>query len=310
MAHHEADHNISVKIGAALAALLGAGVFYFFLGQAVPIQPVTDASFNFEKIRIDTARLDRERQKLAVDASRAAQKVADLQNAVRAANLAQFGVSTLSPQQHEAAVQFTADEAAVAFPEGYDRFVSLGDDLYHTCLSALGRLQDELKAGKVTYEQAATAVVPGHEVYAETCGNALKPLTDLGLVDEKGQWVDPTNGPVILEILNRLRFAHIIELRKSPTSLLTPYEREILYTWRASNPKISAVERLKYLDQAEREIRGFPADELRGKLFFQSGDLQKAKEAYERACAAKPNDLQLKQFCGFLEKRASGNAQP
>lgn len=306
MAHSEANHSTSVALGVALAGLIALGVTGYFASQAVPLQPVTDASFAFDRTTIDVARLTAERKAPAIPES-AKPLHTTLQEAVRQANLGQFGVGELSAEQHGVAVKFAADDLAVAVPNGYDAFVSFGDNMFHTCLSAMQRLQEDLAAGKVTLEAATSGVVAGHEVYAESCGNAIKPLQAAGVLDERGLWVDAQNGPQVFDILNRLRFAHILELRKRPTLLLTDYERDVLYRWRASNAAIPAVERLKHIEQAEQEVKGFPADKLRGKIYFEAGDVPKAAKAYEKACRAHASDAQLQAECAYLNRKAAAS---
>jgi hypothetical protein len=229
--------------------------------------------------------------------------VQDLQVAVRAANLAQFGGSKMSNPQHEIAVQFTADEAAVAVPDGYQKFISFGDDLFHECLTAFAGVQAGLADASVTFDAMSTTVQPGYEVYAETCGNALPMLKQVGVVDEKGQWVDAKNGPVMLELLNRLRFANIIGLRKKATLSLGDYEREILYRWRITNPAIPVLDRMRYIDSAEIDVKGFPSNEMRGKLQFQGGDFRNAAASYKIACDKQPTDKQLERYCAFLDHK-------
>ncbi len=304
MAHKEVDHNLSVTIGVFVALVLGAALFYNFVSKAEELVVVTDQSFNFGKLEIQSDKLDRERTSMQAKVSADnAQLVTDLQVAVRAANLAQLGGSKMSNPQHEIAVQFAADEAAVAIPDGYKNFVSLGDDLFHECLTAFAGVQSALASASVTFDALSTSVQPGFEVYAETCGNALPMLKQVGIVDEKGQWIDPDSGPYMLELLNRLRFANIINLRKKPTLSLGDYERDILYRWRVTNPAIPVLDRMKYIDAAEIEVKGFPANEMRGKLYFQAGDFAKAAASYEIACSKHPADMQLKKYCAFLDNK-------
>jgi hypothetical protein len=304
MAHKEVDHNLSVTIGVFIALVAGAALFYNFVSKAEELVVVTDQSFAFGKLEIQSDKLDRERKSMqATISADNAQLVNDLQVAVRAANLAQLGGSKMSNPQHEVAVQFAADEAAVAVPDGYKNFVSLGDDLYHECLTAFAGVQSALESSAVTFDAASASVQPGFEVYAETCGNALPMLKQVGIVDEKGRWIDADSGPYMLELLNRLRFANIISLRKKPTLSLGDYEREILYRWRVANPAIPVLDRMRYIDTAETEVKGFPANEMRGNLYFQSGDFAKAAASYEIACAKHPADMQLKKYCAFLDNK-------
>jgi len=155
----------------------------------------------------------------------------------------------------------------------------------------------------VSFETMSTTVPPGFEVYAETCGNALPMLKQVGVIDEKGRWIDADSGPALLELLNRLRFANIINLRKKATLSLGDYEREVLYRWRITNPAIPALDRLSYIDSAEIEVKGFPADEMRGKLHFQAGDFRNAAASYKIACDKRPTDLQLQKYCEFLDHK-------
>jgi len=304
MAHKEVDHNLSVTIGVFAALVLGAALFYNFVSKAEELVVVTDQSFDFGKLEIQSGKLDLERKSMQAKVSaQNAKLVKELQVAVRAANLAQLGGSKMSNPQHEIAVQFAADEAAVAIPDGYKNFVSLGDDLYHECLTAFTGIQSALASSSLTFEDASTSVQPGFEVYAETCGNALPMLKQVGVVDDKGQWIDPDSGPYMLELLNRLRFANIISLRKKPTLSLGDYEREILYRWRVTNPTIPVLDRMRYIDSAETEVKRFPANEMRGNLYFQSGDFAKAAASYEIACTKHPADLQLKKYCDYLNHK-------
>ncbi len=304
MAHNEVDHNLSVKIGVFVASAIGVGLLYAFMSQVTPLVAVTDQSFQFDRLDIDTAKIDRERESMqAVVSAKNAPLVEQLQVAVRAANLAQLGGSKMSNSQHEIAVQFSADEAAVAVPNGYQHFISFGDDLFHECLTAFAGVQAALADSSVTFDAMSTAVQPGYEVYAETCGNALPMLKQVGVVDEKGQWVDAKNGPIMLELLNRLRFANIIGLRKKPTLSLGDYEREVLYLWRVTNPAIPVLERIRYIDSAEIDVKGFPANQMRGKLHFQAGDFVKASASYRIACDKQPSDSQLQRYCAFLDHK-------
>ncbi|MEZ4461278.1 MAG: hypothetical protein R3E66_16475 [bacterium] len=185
--------------------------------------------------------------------------------------------------------------------------MSLGEDLNQTCINAFEGVQRALRDKSLTYDTATTGVPPGFEVYAEACGNALPVLKQLALVDDQGQWIDPSNGPVMLEIFNRLRFAHIMSLRKDPVLMLTPHEREILYGWRVANKALSDPDRLRYITEAERYIPGFSAAEARGRFYFEKGDITRAKAEFDGACAKRPADNQLQAYCRYLEKRAGGN---
>ena len=309
MAHEEGNHSVSVTAGIIASLVFGAAVGWWFISHGAA-QPVDDTSFAFAKVQVDEGKLTRERKAVEATVPESAKSLAlALDQAVRGANLAQFGQAKLPPKQQELAIQFAADDLAVAVNDGYERFVSLGEDLNQTCINAFEGVQRALRDKSLTYEAATTGVQPGFEVYAEACGNALPVLKQLALVDEQGQWTDPSLGPVLLEIFNRLRFAHIMSLRKNPILMLTPHEREILYRWRIANKSIGDPDRLRFINDAEQYIPGFSANEARGRFYFEKGDFTRAKAEFDGACAKRPADNQLQAYCRYLEKR-TGGTQP
>lgn len=303
MAQHEANHSLSILLGLVLAVILAVGAVAWFAAQVEPLHAVDDSSFAFEPLTIDEAKLASQRKSIAADIpDEAKPKIVALEKAIAEANAAQFGPLMLPNNRFEVAVQFAADDAATAVPDGYNRFVSLSGNVTQTCLNSLEEVQRALKGGSLTLDEVTKGIPAGFEVYARTCGNALPQLIMIGLVDDKGQWVDES-GPVMMEIFSRLRFAHIMSLRKDPRQLLTPYERELILRWKLTSPKTQQADRIKAITELKELVPGYPEHEARGRVYFGDGNFVRAKEEFDIACAARRSDQQLQRYCQYLAKK-------
>lgn len=216
----------------------------------------------FPPLIIDHQRLNKERRLQQSEARLGSveQELNHLYAVVRRANLAQFP-STANEARPDlvilnAEVTFAADEVLPA--SGIRGFTAAGEPLFAACNEGIEELLKAIRRQSIPLEEARRNPSPARfQKYRENCGNALPLLLQHGLVDSTGRWSKPY-APVLFEILNRYRWAHITHARLPARLQLAPYEYELLMRWRIEDPDAFPIaERRKFIHQASSEISDF-----------------------------------------------------
>ncbi len=298
----------TLNIAIFLCLVIPAAVIYAFATSVPPVEPIDATWFEFEPLKIDDSRIKAERKKnlegVNLDSGKA--EIETLHAAIRKANLLQFApIQREVTTRSNAEIEFAANEVITKL-NGIESFVETSAPLMHACQTHVTTLLADVKAGKITLEQAQKPAPEQYGAYMEACGNAVKLLLDGKLIQENGEWSNPDTGPIILELLGRLRYAFILHLRKNAWEQITPYEREILWRWRIEDPQAySYKERLDYLSRATEETLGYSPDIARGRLFFVNDFKRDARRTFEEQCKKHPQDRQLARACEWLKNNVA-----
>ncbi|MFP4597825.1 MAG: tetratricopeptide repeat protein [Persicimonas sp.] len=304
---HPPGLDWTIVLGFTICALLAAGFGYWRLSQAAQI---SEDSFAFEELQIDRERLDRQRQKKYGDINlRTAQ--AEWQRILAAArelNRGQFtGLSQTAAAELSLEIKFLANELIPT--TGYQGFVVSGEPLFHQCQEGLDELLEAVRTGQLSMKEAREAPpADTFETYRDNCGNFLPLLVDRGLVTEDAQWAFE-QAPIIVDLLNRYRWAHIIHDQQKPEAQLTAYGLITFERWRVERASgVTDASRQKYLERLARHDPDYNADYARGVLAFRAGELEEALEHFEKLASAYPAS-DYRGYADYLRDRleASGN---
>ena len=313
MAHPQTEHDpqphrfLNVVMATILAGFVGA-LISIVLGA--PVKPSVDADSFRTQVDIDAERLREARAAKygGVDLAPHAQEVAELRDAVRSSHELQFRPAAPSETRNAMVINlYAANEVLAA--TNLEGFMLAGTDVFEQCLEALDELRAAVKSGNLAIEKARVDPGPDFQKYRQNCGNALPTLIDTKIMRPNGDWVDPRVGPVMFDIINRLRWASILDLRKPPQQQLTNYEYELLTRWRASNELFPVDKRIEWVQEAASHVPEHAANEIVGNLHLEAGDVPAARDAYEKACAtAKRDDMLLHAKCEWLAAQGTSQA--
>ncbi len=300
----EESSNHSANLAVGLCLLIALGAFAVIVAKAPTVGTVTDESFAIVPPQVDAERLaaDRAKHYGAVDFDAIAKPLAELEKSVRAANNLQFGA--LDAQgAHDLQIMTLHQANDVITKSGIEGFIPSGANMYKACAAEFEKLLAAVRSQKLTADQAEKD--PGDEFaeYRSQCGNAFGPLVKSGVIKASGEWSDPVSGPLVFDIMNRFRWATVLDMRLPPSQQLSPYEYEVLTRWRASIRAVPVAKRLEWVVAAGRELPSFPQHELIGALLLEKGDGVGALGAYEEACKLRRTDLLLQRKCEFLRGR-------
>ncbi len=227
---------------------------------------------------------------------------------VRLANDHQFEtkpVPTVDEEELNSRVEVAAMEALQDHPEG--AFVELGRPLYASCAKGLAALQRDIAAGKVTLAQAIKD--PDYEAYSEyrrACGGVLGMLSARKLIDDDGQWQDPSAGPVVLELLQRYRWAFIAHKQAQPGALLSPSDAEALTRWRiGASASFTAEERLMFARRAKEVSPDYPTPLATALIFREMGQSERGETELSKAAALTKGREQAKYVYWLEEYRGA-----
>lgn len=296
------SHNLDLAMAGCMLVALGVLVFAFVTRVEIP-----DASHETllpAAPVVDVARLEAERQThYPAPRVEASGEVNEMLRSAREANVAQFGSPT-EKEGHDLQVKTMFAATDLITEISLEAFIPAGQPMFDTCATAFDALLEAVRAGKLSIEDAAKDPGEDHQLYRENCGNALGSLIESKVVTRDGQWADPVSGPHLLEIMNRYRWASVLDLRKSAAEQLSPYEYELLTRWQASVSSIPVERRVQRVVAAKRVNESLQEKEIIGSLLYESGDVVGAFGAYNEACEERPGDLHLKRKCDYLRERA------
>jgi len=305
MAHTSPDHKLSLLI--ALVLTLGIALGIGWWSSSTTSTKVTEASLGVPPLNVSVKRLSEERQR--AEAPDPKGRDAILMAQVREINKLQFGTPSVEEGETAAFLLMDAVNELALVQGSYRHILATVNPIIHACQNAFEPVRSALKSGNVTYEVIISDPPETFAAYRSDCGNVLPVLVKLGLINESGDWLDPTNGPAIFSILNRLRLAGLSQDRIPVSELLTAYEVESLYHWRMLNPALTVQEKERFARSAERELKGFLADEWLGRVYYSAGNIREARDAYLSACEKRKNDQDLAARCRLIKKLAE-SAEP
>jgi hypothetical protein len=302
-APREPKLDVTVIAAVVLCALLGAAFAYWRMG---PGKPVTDQNFQFSDIEIDQAELDAQRQ--AKYASANLQEVQsewqDLVAASREANQAQFGGATQEEQLTlSATVRVWANE--VVLGSGFDSFVVTGEPLFRECRAGLEELLGAVQRGELSVEQAKSGpAAQTFGTYRANCGNLFPVLLERGLVSSDGKWTSE-NADLIVDIMSRYRWAHIIHDQRDPWAQLTQEGARVFARWRVEQAsRYTLGERRRFLDKLATQFPNYNATFAAGVLAYRAGEFDTALDHFETLAQNQPRS-KYKRYADFLRLKTS-----
>jgi hypothetical protein len=298
----------SLLAGFVICTLLAAAFGYWRVGGQIGI---SEADFAFEPIAIDLQKLEAQREEKfkTVHLDRAPRRWKTLLETARDANRIQFATaaSPMEASTLRGKLRFHANEVIPA--TGYDGFVAATQPLRQECLAGLEELLAALRSGELSMEQARKNP-PANQFsrYRDNCGKMLPMLVEHGLVTPEGNW-SSDDAPIIVDILSRFRWAHIIANQRSPWRQLTPYEAKIFSRWRIEQARgYSLAKRLEFVEEIGQIFPNYPTEYARGVLAFQAGDIESALDSFEILAADRPQ-AGFGAYVRYLNERLVGPRQ-
>lgn len=291
---------------AVICAVAAAGTLaYAMFGQG-PIPDVSDADFALKSPAIDRDRLKAEREAAYgdVDLSGAQDEVDELLKVTRDANRLQFGEPTMK-ELRDTKILTEHHANAVITETGIDAFMAAGKPLFDNCMAGVQAVLADVESGKLEPDEALGDPGESYTDYREWCGKALPALARFGLVSPDGKWNDPKVGPVIFDVMNRYRWAAVLDLRKPPAEQLTPYEFELLTQWRVGRTDVPIDRRIDWVQTAARRLDDFDVYETVGNMYFHDNNYEAAYLAYAQRCEKNKADPFLQRKCAYLKRKAS-----
>lgn len=270
----------AIVAGLMICALLAAGFVFWRVTQH---NRIGEKDFAFADIEVDREKLDAQRVEKygAINLQKAQAEWQALLEAGRALNRGQHeGLS--QEKQAELGVQITYHANEILPASGYEGFVVSGEPLIHACQEGLDELLEAVRAGELSLEEARdNPPADKFSDYRDNCGMLLPTWMERGLINDQGEW-SFEYAPVLSDVLQRYRWAHIIHDQQKPAAQLTGYEVRILQRWRVEHAQgLSERDRLKYLERLERHDPEYDAAYARGVLAYREGDIERAFEHFE-----------------------------
>lgn len=292
-----------------VCALIAGGFGYWHMSRGPEISQ-EDLAFD-DEIEVDLDRLEGAYEEAYgdIDMKRVRPEWEALIEAAVEANKAQFS-EPASEAQNEMTVELKLLAHQVIPATGYAGFVVSGEPLFEGCHEGLKVLLDDVRTGDLELEAAVDDLPDDdYEEYRKNCGNLLPTLVDRGLVDQNGEW-SFEDAPIIVQILHRYRWAHIIYDEKRPRAQLTPYELELLDRWRLEVADgLSVDQREGYLDKLVRHDEDYNEEFARAILDYERGDLREAIDHFETLAEKRPGE-HYGRYADFLrDRRDSGRTR-
>lgn len=293
------DPVISGTVIVLVLAVVGYAV-----ASVVLAPEISEDDIVFEPLQVDRDRLLEERKERASDVQpeRAGDDLERLRESARQANEMSFQSSTkVERETLNEKLSVYANQIMPAY--GYDGFVYSAEPLFIECGKGLEELLDAVQRGQISIDDANQDLPEDtFERYRKNCGNVLPMLVEQGLVTEEGEW-SVEAGPAIFDVLNRYRWAHIIDDRRRAIMQLTPYEREILMRWRIEDAEaFDNAERWRFLEQARGLLDDYNVAWAAGVLSMRDGNLEQALDYFQKAAdAGEPEEAD--KVVDYLEQR-------
>jgi hypothetical protein len=304
-APRESKLDATVIMAVVVCVVAAAAFAYWRMG---PGRPIGQEDFQFSKLEIDHKKLEDQRHKKYAKAN-----LQDVQSewqellaTARKANQAQFGeVGREEQLTLSAEMRVWANE--VLLGSGLDSFVVTGEPIFRECNGAVDELLGAIRRGELTVEEAKTdPPADTFGTYRANCGNLLPTLLARGLVTDGGKWTSE-DAPVIVDILSRYRWAHIIHDQKDPWAQLTREGARAFSRWRVEQASgYSLAQRRQFLDKLVSQFPDYNATFTAGVLAYRAGELDVALDHFETLAQNQPRS-DYKKYVEFLREK-SGNS--
>lgn len=279
--------DASIVVGLVCSILLAAGFGYWRLNQA---EQITAEDFRFEQVRVDRQRLEQQRQDKysEVRLQGAQAEWQQLVETARQLNRAHFGgLDSTEQAELGAKLRFFAEELIPA--TGLEGFVVSGEPLFRECALGLEEVLQAIRDDKLTHKEAVSGPPAGaYQTYRDNCGNLLPVLVERGLVDDDGQWTFE-DAPIIADLLNRYRWAQIIQDQSKPWTQMTRYGGLLFARWRVEHTRHTHRGlRNQHLQTLARYFPNHDTRFARGVFAYEDGELEDALEHFQGLARAYP----------------------
>lgn len=241
------------------------------------------SGIQFPPLRVDETRLAAARADhyVVADLQLYADSVEELRALARRANLTQFPPhdpdNIIDHRELEHRLIFAADEVVPA--AGVRGFMSVGEPIFERCNRGLRDLLSAIRRNELPLTQAVEdPPADRFYLYRENCGNLLPILIERHLVGADGQW-QRTYSQVIVDLIQRYRWADLLHTRYPTHQQMAPYELELFFRWRIEDPDaFTVVERRRHLQSARSVLDETEYDYAlaRARLDAANGDLERA----------------------------------
>ena len=299
--------------GALLPALILAGLLLLgvaklaLIGPAQEAAPRADAAsasdghdarlLAFAPLRVDDASLRAAAQAM-YSADRAFMSDPKVEAFIAQARQQHDHMFTTQPipsrtvQELSQAYEYHLGELLTALPKTQDLML-VADLLADQCAVALARLQAEVATGAVALQVALRDPDPSTwSAYRQACGDLLKNLHELKLVDDRAQWLIP-DGPALARVLQRHRFAASAVSASPLNRLLPSQELTIFWRWRIESRAFSPTQRLDALRRADKSLLPYPWLKAQAIIELDAGQPERALKSLNLLRASAPQTPHL-----------------
>jgi hypothetical protein len=244
------------------------------------------------------------------------EKLEDVVSVMGKLNELQFPPKGNSGDQKKLAEKLSIEANEVVPHTGYDGFVAAGEGLFERCDAGLKGLLSAVRSDEISMEKARRdPPVETFGQYRKNCGPFLPTLLDRGLVEPSGEWSDPVElSRTIAGILQRLRWATMVDGGRQAIQHLTPYETRLLMRWRIETDAYPLKKRREYVDLLERNdslLENYDRTLARAKLAYAGRRLERARSILEEAADAAEGAHPYRRELEWLEEaidRAEGES--
>lgn len=191
------------------------------------------------------------------------------------------------------------------------RFVELGEPLFARCTRGLEQVRADVRAGKLTVELARTdPPIAQYADYRQGCGKLIPELIALKLMDGQLQW-RRDDAPLIMELLQRYRWAGLAARMQQPAALISPIEWQALSRWRILDPEAFPIKRRIYLASlVNAEVLGQEPQLVMARLELEQGRREQAVTLLKRLLASQPQHKEALKLLGELDPREVPTMSP
>jgi len=197
----------------------------------------------------------------------------------------------------------TVSASAYIRRDGPRAWKALGWQLADEFLGALDDLAEAAEATGLPPVEVVQSPDDRGRQLRERLGNFLTMAQRTGLVDESGEL---RHDRALATVLFRFRWFGFAQDYAS-TSLLTPYERIVLWRWQIEEAEgLPVVQRVALVDNLEAVYAGtIHPDAVRGILYFEAGELARAASYFRRASRSVPDDPRYRSWESTAQRLAA-----
>lgn len=293
---------------------LAASLAWFFHSSAAPLVDVQKQYFLNPPVSVSAEALEKSRadfyglSQLPKDDAFAAYRTV-----YHAANLLQFAEpSDAEMEEMSKEIALARNDALLKVPE-IKQFVMIGEPIFEACNKELGMLLDDILEQRVSMDDAlAPNLGPTYDLYMRNCGHAMPQLRKHELVTANGEWRRPQDGPLVFDVLQRMRFA-LQNADRIPQHLaVSPEDYRVWAQWRLMWPEaFSPSERYAGLARLQdNPPAGMNLDRIEAFIAASAGDWNRARKAFQRVCDDGAATAQDFQACSYLNSQHAPPAGP